>query len=50
MLMLTATGLGLVLPTLVGLGVDAIVLEGSIGRLPHSFCYGATRIIVLERG
>jgi ABC-type bacteriocin/lantibiotic exporter with double-glycine peptidase domain len=31
--MLTATGLGLVVPTLVGLGVDAIVLGGRVGRL-----------------
>jgi ABC-type multidrug transport system fused ATPase/permease subunit len=31
--MLTATALGLVVPTLVGRGVDAIVLDGSLGRL-----------------
>jgi ABC-type bacteriocin/lantibiotic exporter with double-glycine peptidase domain len=39
MLMLTVTGLGLVVPTLVGLGVDAIVLDGSVGRLKRIvFC------------
>jgi len=39
MLMLPVIGMDLVVSTLVGLGVDAIVLDGNVGRLNHIAFY-----------